>query len=168
MRTPEEKVDECQLKSVLCVVCVFGQASVSDDEGFSYRPEMLNDLAKEKNVAIVIRLPRNDRFGLTDIFHEMTAISEKSELLSSHSFLHARGHKLKAEQALRGMIVKQSSRDGKRIPGTYEQSGKGKNEITMTLIELSDDSAPGQLPRLFVLTGQKYQAEIITLYLSTA
>jgi hypothetical protein len=43
----------------------------------------------------------DDRFGLSDIFLEMTATTEDSELLSPHSFLRARCLKLEATDAFR-------------------------------------------------------------------
>jgi hypothetical protein len=97
----KKEADDCKLRSALCVVCVFGQTTISDDKKYRYDASMMEKLAKKENVATVLCLPRNDRFGLTDIFLEMTATTQQSELLSSHSFLRARSLKLKAEDALR-------------------------------------------------------------------
>jgi hypothetical protein len=98
----KEKVDECKLKSALCVVCVFGQTSESvDNEDIKYNPSILKALLQGDNIATVLRIAQMDRYGLTDIFLEMTAATENSELLSSYSFLRAQGQKLTAKDALR-------------------------------------------------------------------
>jgi hypothetical protein len=96
----KDEADKHGLKSALCVVCVFGQLSASKNAN-NWNADCLNDLGDGHNVATVLRIPRNDSFGLTNIFLEMTAVSQKSELLSSHSFLRARGQKLDASDALR-------------------------------------------------------------------
>jgi hypothetical protein len=98
----KDKADKSQLKSALCIVCVFGQTMKSDDKDYTYNAsQMLRDLNDGRNVATVLRIPRNDRFGLTDIFIDMTTTPEQSELLSAHSFLRAWGQKLQANLALR-------------------------------------------------------------------
>jgi hypothetical protein len=58
---------------------------------------MLSKLEEGQNVATVLRLPRNDRFGLTDIFVDRTMASEHIELWLSHSFLRACDQNLKPE-----------------------------------------------------------------------
>jgi hypothetical protein len=96
----KRKANDLQLKSALCIVCVFGQTSVSNDGEYAYDASMMSKLEKGENVAAVLRLPRDDRFGLTDVFLEMTAPSMESELLSTHSFLRASGQKLEAKDAV--------------------------------------------------------------------
>jgi hypothetical protein len=93
----KSKADEWQLKSTLCIVCVLGQPSVSANDEYTNNSSLLTELVNGSNVAIVLRLPRDDRFGLTDIFLEVTDASEQSELCLSHSLLRASGQKLKAE-----------------------------------------------------------------------
>jgi hypothetical protein len=101
----KSKVDSCHLKSTLCIVCVLGQDSESNDGECTYDvSNILTQLEEGMNVATVLRIPRKDRFGLTDIFVEMTTITEQSEILSSHSFLRARGVALKALVALRKFV----------------------------------------------------------------
>jgi hypothetical protein len=111
----KDEADNYRLKSALCVVCVFGQTSVSNDDEYEWNANCLNALGDGCNVATVLRIPRNDSFGLTDIFLEMTAVSEKSELLSSHSFLRARGQKLKAKDALRYDNDRETVKDFKEL-----------------------------------------------------
>jgi hypothetical protein len=63
-------------------------------------------------------IPSNDRFGLSDIFLEMTATTEDSELLSSHSFLRDRSLKLEATDAfgcLGGKIIHKVARKVLRL-----------------------------------------------------
>jgi hypothetical protein len=93
----KRKADMLKLKSVLCIVCLFGQTSVSDDGEYAYDTSMLSKLEEGENVATLLCIPRDDRFGLTDIFVDMTRASEQEELWLSHSFLRARGQSLKAE-----------------------------------------------------------------------
>jgi hypothetical protein len=98
----KNEADERQLKSVLCILCVFGQTSTSDDKEYTYdASRMLRELEEGQNVATVLRIPRNDRFGLTDIFLSLTTLTEPSELLSSHMFLRSRRQDLEAKDALR-------------------------------------------------------------------
>jgi hypothetical protein len=97
----KKKADDCSLEGALCIVCIFGQASEFDDKAYTYDETMLKDLEEGKNVAIVLRLPRSDRFDLVDIVRDMTTATEWSQLRSSHSFLRARGQKLLAKDALR-------------------------------------------------------------------
>jgi hypothetical protein len=101
----KKKADDCNLTSALCIVCVFGQTSDSDYKEYNYdASNVLSELAKGDNVDIVLCLPQEDRFGLTDIFLEMTATTEQSELLSSHSFFRARSlARLTAQDALRSI-----------------------------------------------------------------
>jgi hypothetical protein len=94
----KSKADGYKLKSALCVVCIFGQALESDDKAYTYNESMLKDLVEGRNIAIVLHLPQNDRFGLVDIFHQVNAATEQSELLSFPSFLRARGEKLMAKE----------------------------------------------------------------------
>jgi hypothetical protein len=92
--------DFWKLKSTLCIVCVLGQEKDSNDGKYTYdASKMLAALQNGKNVATVLRLPRKDRFGLTDVFVEMTTIAEQSGILSSHSFLRARSLLLEAADA---------------------------------------------------------------------
>jgi hypothetical protein len=82
-----KKIKKLKLKSTLFIVCVFGQTSKSNDKEYTYNAsKMLRELEEGQTVFTVLRIPRKDRFGLSDIFLEMTAVSDKAELLSSHSF----------------------------------------------------------------------------------
>jgi hypothetical protein len=101
----KRKADNLKLTSALCIVCVFGQTAKSDYKGCKYSASIWEKLANGENVATVLCLPRKDRFGVTDIFLEMTATTMGSELLSSHSFLRARSLKLEATDALRSLVV---------------------------------------------------------------
>jgi hypothetical protein len=67
----KRKANACKLKSALCIVCVFGQEAVSNYGQYNFDSSMLRELEEGKNVATVLRLPRYDRFGLTDIFLEI-------------------------------------------------------------------------------------------------
>jgi hypothetical protein len=96
----KSKADGFQLKSAPCIVCVFGQTLVTHDGNYAYDESFLSKLEKGENVATVLRLPRYDRFGITDIFLEMTAPSMQLELLPTHSFLRASGQKLEAKDAV--------------------------------------------------------------------
>jgi hypothetical protein len=100
-----EKTKEFKLVNAICIVCVFGQTSESDDGDYKYDPSKvwstLNSKEGTENVAFVLRLPRDDKFGLTDIFLEMTTADEQSELLTSHSFLGAMSTEMKGKDALR-------------------------------------------------------------------
>ena len=77
---------------------------VKDHGNYKYDASMMKNLASGENVATVLCLPQKDRFGLSDIVLEMTATTEQSELLSSHSFLRARSHVMTAEDALRSIL----------------------------------------------------------------
>ena len=102
----KKEVKTWKLTGALCVVCVFGQTTKSDYKEFTYDASMMNKLADGENVATVLCLPRDDRFGLTNIFLEMTGTTKGSELLSSHSFLRARSLQMEAEDALQSLGVK--------------------------------------------------------------
>ena len=98
----KKKADASGLRGALCIVCIFGQTLKPDYRKFNYdASKMLGELNERRNVATVLQIPRNDRFGLSDIFVEMTTTPELSEVLSSHSFLRAWGQKLPAKDALR-------------------------------------------------------------------
>ena len=98
----KKKADASGLRGALCIVCIFGQTLKPDYGEFNYdASKMLGELNERRNVATVLQIPRNDRFGLSDIFVEMTTTPELSEVLSSHSFLRAWGQKLPAKDALR-------------------------------------------------------------------
>jgi hypothetical protein len=100
-----EKAKECKLVNAICIVCVFGQTSKSDDGVYTYDPSKvwntLNSEEGKANAAFVLRLPQNDKFGLTNIFLEMTTTDEQSELLTSYSFLDAMSSEMQAKDALR-------------------------------------------------------------------
>jgi hypothetical protein len=123
--------NDFDLKSALCIVCVFGQTSKSDYEAYKYdASKMLRDLGEGENVAAVLCIPRNDRFGLTDIFIEMTTTPEQPELLLSHSFLRSWGRKLQAKDALRRYDEKKT-REGvniykKLMEDLYPEEDKSK------------------------------------------
>jgi hypothetical protein len=86
------------------MVCVFGQTSDPDYKICKYdASKLLSKLVDRKNVATVLCLSQKDRFGLS--FLEMTATTEPSELLSSHSFLRARSQILTVQDALRSILL---------------------------------------------------------------
>ena len=98
----KNKANTLKLKSTLCVVFVFGQTSESDDNHYTcISSDVVGKLKKGENVPIVLRLPLEDRFGFSKILLEMTAVTQQSEILSSHSFLRARSKILAAKLALR-------------------------------------------------------------------
>jgi hypothetical protein len=109
------KANKLKLKNVLCIVCVFGQTSEPDYKEYTYdASKMLTKLQGGENVAFVLCFPLKDRFGLTDIFLEMTTTTEKSELLSSHSFLRARSKEFTSDNALRssgGTTIRKAVKD---------------------------------------------------------
>jgi hypothetical protein len=83
------KADDFNLKGVLGIVCIFGQAPEFDDKAYLYDESMLEDLVEGKNVAMVLRLPRNDKFGLADIYHQMNAATEQTQVRSSQLFANS-------------------------------------------------------------------------------
>jgi hypothetical protein len=94
----KQKVMAWNLKSAPCIVCIFGQTKESDDAIDKYDASMLSKLADGENVAIVLRLPREDRFGVTDSFLEMAAVTDGCVV---SLLLCARIKKLTAKNALR-------------------------------------------------------------------
>jgi hypothetical protein len=97
----KKKADKSGMKSALCIVCIFGQTSKSKYKEFNYDAAKMTELKEGKNVAIVLHVPKSDRFGVTDIFLDMTETQARSEILSSHTSLRTWGQKLQAEDALR-------------------------------------------------------------------
>ena len=75
----------------LCLLVVFGSHVNSNDNDYTLNARsVVKELAKGDVVSKVLRIPTNDKYGLSESFLGLTEIhDEMSEALASHSFLGA-------------------------------------------------------------------------------
>jgi hypothetical protein len=100
--TPREAASMCMemrdratqdgLKSTLCLLIVFGhqgRQAEDDEEGYVWSDMMLGQLVGGDNVAVVLRVPLEDRYNLSVSFAALTGNWDEANLLISHSFIRA-------------------------------------------------------------------------------
>jgi len=71
----------------LCLLVIFGAERKVSDENLLDK-SCVNQLCEGRCVEAVLRIPRNDRFGLSRVFASMTSDrDETTEILASHCFV---------------------------------------------------------------------------------
>jgi hypothetical protein len=91
LATMRTKAKEANMKKALCLLVIFGAAPTTSRVEELLQPsdvEMLWSEDPERAVVCkVLWIPANDSFGISRAFQEVVSMYEKSEILSSHSFL---------------------------------------------------------------------------------
>lgn len=86
----EKAKDDNSPCGALCILVVFGSETKSNDGTYRLSESCVSELEEGKVVSMVLRVPVEDKFGLTKGYLDLTTFeSEFSEVLASHSFLGA-------------------------------------------------------------------------------
>ncbi|KAG7373907.1 hypothetical protein IV203_013002 [Nitzschia inconspicua] len=81
------KAEKSNLQA-LCIVVVFGSSSQSNDESV-FNSDTYELLEDGETVAVVLRIPADDFFGISSMFLHLTGKTDLMEVYASHSFIRS-------------------------------------------------------------------------------
>ncbi|KAG7340835.1 hypothetical protein IV203_024378 [Nitzschia inconspicua] len=73
----------------LCVVVVFGLSVQSKNDESTFSSDTYSLLEKGETVAVVLRIPVDDVFGISSMYQQLTSNTDLMEVYGSHSFIRA-------------------------------------------------------------------------------
>ncbi|KAG7362579.1 type III restriction enzyme [Nitzschia inconspicua] len=73
----------------LCIVVVFGSSVESKNDESVFNNDTYTLLANGKTVAMVLRIPVDDVFGISGMYQQLTSNTDLMEVYGSHSFIRA-------------------------------------------------------------------------------
>ncbi|KAG7355319.1 hypothetical protein IV203_004675 [Nitzschia inconspicua] len=73
----------------LCIVVVFGSSVQSKNDDSTFSSDTYSLLENEETVAVVLRIPVDDVFGISSMYQQLTSNADLMEVYGSHSFIRA-------------------------------------------------------------------------------
>ncbi|KAG7348726.1 hypothetical protein IV203_011323 [Nitzschia inconspicua] len=73
----------------LCIVVVFGSSVQSNNDDSTFSSDTYSLLENEETVAVVLRIPVDDVFGISSMYQQLTSNADLMEVYGSHSFIRA-------------------------------------------------------------------------------
>ncbi|KAG7339461.1 type III restriction enzyme [Nitzschia inconspicua] len=73
----------------LCIVVVFGSSVQSKNDNSTFNSDTYTLLEKGETVAVVLRIPVDDFFGISSMYQRLTSNTDLVHIYASHSFIRA-------------------------------------------------------------------------------